>query len=110
MFDPLGLFAPVSLKGKIFIQHLWSIGIDWDTKLPARECEKWNKIVEDLRRVHMCTSPRCIAMNSDCARAYTLACFCDASQAAISTVVYVNETGMGQSDANLCFSKNDWLH
>jgi len=33
-FDPLGLLSPILLKGKLFLQKLWSISLAWDEELP----------------------------------------------------------------------------
>jgi len=33
VFDPLGFLAPVLIKGKIFIQQLWQLKLDWDMPL-----------------------------------------------------------------------------
>ena len=33
VFDPMGLFSPVLLKGKIFIQSLWNKHLDWDAAI-----------------------------------------------------------------------------
>jgi hypothetical protein len=30
VFDPLGLFTPVLLKGKVLLRKLWSWKADWD--------------------------------------------------------------------------------
>ena len=39
-FDPLGLFSPVILKGKQFIQTLWNQNISWDETLSSQDITK----------------------------------------------------------------------
>ena len=34
-YDPLGLYSPVSLLGKIFFQATWCRGFHWDDLLPT---------------------------------------------------------------------------
>ena len=36
MYDPLGLFSPVTLQGKIFLQALWNKKLAWDESLPVK--------------------------------------------------------------------------
>ena len=30
VYDPLGIFSPVTLPGKLFLQELWTKKLDWD--------------------------------------------------------------------------------
>lgn len=39
--DPLGLFAPVILKGKMFKQALWRKNFDWDDELSESDKLHW---------------------------------------------------------------------
>lgn len=34
LFDPLGLIAPVIIKGKILLQQLWTVEVGWDDLIP----------------------------------------------------------------------------
>ena len=52
MFDTLGLFAPVPLKGKLFMQTLWEHNIDWDETISKEQCSVWNDIVEEYKKIH----------------------------------------------------------
>ena len=33
VYDPLGLFSPVTLQGKLFLQELWSKKLSWDERI-----------------------------------------------------------------------------
>src|SRR6201990_1417933 len=35
IFDPLNLFLPVTLKGRLLIRKLWQLGLNWDEKVPS---------------------------------------------------------------------------
>ena len=35
-FDPLGLFSPVILKGKVFLKKLWNQNVSWDEQLSSQ--------------------------------------------------------------------------
>ena len=34
VFDPLGLLAVMTIRGKILMQDLWRAGINWDSAIP----------------------------------------------------------------------------
>ena len=39
VYDPLGLFCPVTLQGKLFLQELWNKKLSWDDKLSSKDKE-----------------------------------------------------------------------
>ena len=47
-FDPLGLFSPILLKGKIFLQSLWSKHLNWDDDISREELTVWSTISSGL--------------------------------------------------------------
>ena len=62
VYDPLGLFCPVTLQGMLFLQELWNKKLSWDGKLSSKDKEKWNKIKEDLKKLPRCRFPRYIGI------------------------------------------------
>ncbi|XP_055522862.1 uncharacterized protein LOC129717042 [Wyeomyia smithii] len=48
LFDPLGLIAPVVIRGKMFMQELWLAHCDWDQPVPNAIQEKWKTYHHDL--------------------------------------------------------------
>lgn len=43
VFDLLGFLATVLIKGKIFLQQLWQLKIDWDTPLQDDIKQRWKQ-------------------------------------------------------------------
>ena len=91
VYDPLGLFCPVTLRGKLFLQELWNKKLSLDDKLSSKYKENWNKIREDLKNLPSCRFSRYIGLtqeNQD-KTTYRLVGFCDVSKHAYAGVVYL---------------------
>ncbi|KAJ8912621.1 hypothetical protein NQ315_000491 [Exocentrus adspersus] len=58
IFDPLGFLAPVTFFAKHFIQHLWSLGLDWDTEIPKPLQDKWLIYKSELNLLSNFSLPR----------------------------------------------------
>ncbi|XP_060858122.1 uncharacterized protein LOC132935520 [Metopolophium dirhodum] len=87
IFDPLGFLSPVLVKGKIFLQQLWSMKIDWDARLPLNIQERWGKFYEDLERLKYLSIPRkAIPERTDIIDVHG---FCDASEEAYAACIYI---------------------
>lgn len=48
IFDPLGLFAPVTFLAKTIMQRTWHEGLPWDAPLPVDIRSEWAAFVADL--------------------------------------------------------------
>jgi len=103
LFDPLGLLSPV-IKAKIIIQELWSVKLDWDDPLPSSMSNRWTAFVEQLKKMPSLSFPRWLGYKSD--HHIELHGFCDASQQAMSAVIYLRSTSTeGEVQTNIICSK-----
>ena len=108
VYDPLGLFSPVTLPGKLFLQELWNQKLTWDEKLSSQDRNKWCSIQEDLKNLSRCRVPRYIGLTQedhDTAITYHLVGLCDASKHAYAGVVYLCQKIGKQCKVDLVFSK-----
>ena len=107
VYDPLGLFSPVTLQGKLFLQELWSKKLSWDKKISNKDKSKWSNIEEDLKKLPQCRFPRYIGLeqrNHD-EVSYQLVGFCDASKHAYAGIVYLYQQSGNICKVDLVFSK-----
>lgn len=104
VYDPIGLIAPLLIKGKIFIQQLWSFKIDWDEVLSIEFKTKWTKFYSSLQRLTELSVPRkalCVYASIQ------LHGFCDASQGAFGACLYLRSvTHDGEVHTHLFTSKS----
>ncbi|XP_064622349.1 uncharacterized protein LOC135484645 [Lineus longissimus] len=64
IFDPLGLVAPVLLKGRLILQELCGQKADWDDPVPEDISMKWENWRSDLRNSHKQISQDAIKQGS----------------------------------------------
>ncbi|CAG7838558.1 unnamed protein product [Allacma fusca] len=94
LFDPLGLMSPVTIRGKLIMQSLWKLQINWDQVLPSDMTQAWKAFYRDLLQITRIRIPRCITGPGEVR--HELHGFSDASEQAYAAVVYlrnVNSTG-----------------
>ncbi|XP_046615350.1 uncharacterized protein LOC124302827 [Neodiprion virginianus] len=91
IFDPLGWIAPVVVRGKIFIQELWSAGLNWDDPLPKILATRWRIYEEELKDIALISVPRYFGSRANLAASQSVELhgFSDASQSALSAVVFL---------------------
>ncbi|XP_052764084.1 uncharacterized protein LOC128206005 [Mya arenaria] len=102
-FDPLGLFSPVTLNGKLLMQQLWKEKLDWDDI--DEHVQEWKTIKLDLERIPTFKLKRCVTNEADDSVTYSLVCFCDASERAYSSAIYLRQITDRAIKVELIFSK-----
>ena len=106
IYDPLGFLSPVTVKFKMLMQELCKTKVGWDQPLEGEVLTKWCGLIDDLRRGHSMTLPRCYLSGArDEARRYRLYGFCDASTAAYAAVVYLVEEADDHKYSSFVVSK-----
>ena len=105
VFDPLGLFSPVLLQGKVFLQSLWSKHIEWDDEISSEELAVWSLVSSNIDGLSDISNKRCIATNDSENMQQYLVCFCDASSYAYAASVYLVQINGEESKSDLIFSK-----
>lgn len=105
VFDPLGLYSPVTLQGKLLLQSLWKKELDWDQGLDDDDVNMWSKIQNDLKDISGHETPRCVTISEQKELECYLMCFCDASSKAYAAVVYLLQIGKTERKVELVFTK-----
>ena len=106
VFDPLGLFSPVLLRGKLFLQTLWNKRLQWDDVICSEDLAVWLTISSDLSKLPECSIKRNIALIPRKQAVIYIVCFCDASACAYATTVYLHQSiNDSESKADIIFSK-----
>ena len=110
LFDSLGLAAPYLLKGKLILQEVAISGFDWDDELPHDVVRKWEAWVDTLTGLSNVSLTRCCcgvapnANNDDAV--YQLNGFCDASNCAMSAVLYLRRVVQGKAQVSFLLGKS----
>ncbi|XP_050705313.1 uncharacterized protein LOC126990672 [Eriocheir sinensis] len=86
VFDPLGLLAPITIRGKLLVKEAWQMKRGWDEPLPPSFTEEWLKLKADFLKADAILFPRNIGQDN---KSCTLHVFCDASAKAYGAVAYL---------------------
>ncbi|XP_071043089.1 uncharacterized protein [Parasteatoda tepidariorum] len=103
IFDPLGIFLPSTVIGKILFQEKWLCGIEWDELLPPSIASRFSKWIIDLPHLNNIRIPRWIGISS---ADVTIHVFCDATERAYGTVLYVRFTEDTKFHVRMVCSRN----
>ncbi|XP_056637683.1 uncharacterized protein LOC130445821 [Diorhabda sublineata] len=88
-FDPLGLYNPIILSGKLLVKQLWQAKLDWDTEISDSVIlEKWHTFVNNLPKLSQLTIPRFIFLDKSI-NLIEMHGFSDASLKAFGACVYL---------------------
>jgi hypothetical protein len=103
-YDPLGLFSPVSVVGKILFQETWCRGLQWEEILPHDLAVRWHVWTNSLPLLSGIHVPRW--MGTSTGHDTQIHVFCDASEKAYGAVLYLRSTSREAILVRLACSKN----
>ena len=105
LFDPIGWLTPITIKAKIWIQRLWTLGLAWDEPLAENLIEEFKADIKGIEILEKFTLKRFI---TDCDPVkHEIHCFTDASIHAYSATVYlVTEKATGERISHLIAAKS----
>ncbi|UYV72208.1 hypothetical protein LAZ67_9002191 [Cordylochernes scorpioides] len=104
VFDPLGLFSPFTIEPKIILQQCWKSELKWDQPVPediVKKFVEWQSQIPELLSVRI---PRWVMR--DGFEQPSLHVFCDASQDAYATCIYLRTVKNEEVNVQLVASKS----
>lgn len=107
VYDPLGLLSPITMRGKVLLQSVWNKQLDWDDTLDETQTKEWLEIKSDLEQIDSVKIKRCVTVSKDNEdKQFMLVCFCDASNKAYATSIYLRQETKSTTKSDLVFSKS----
>ncbi|UYV62222.1 hypothetical protein LAZ67_1008299 [Cordylochernes scorpioides] len=103
VFDPLGLFSPFTIVPKIILQQCWKSELKWDQPVSediAKKFVEWQSQIPELLSARI---PRWVMR--DGFEQPSLHVFCDASQDAYATCIYLRTVKNKEVNVQLVASK-----
>lgn len=93
LFDPLALFIPVSIRGRLLMKKTWEKEMKWDDEVNPDIKASWEKLRKDLSGLSEITFLRSCFETSD--KDLSINIFCDASTHCFGFVVYISSNLKG---------------
>ncbi|XP_074034150.1 uncharacterized protein [Leptinotarsa decemlineata] len=105
VYDPLGLISTFTVRGKILMQDIWRVGIDWDDLLPEELLIAWKDWLIDMEKIVLIKIPRCYSLLIPSALRIEIHTFCHSSEKAFSAVSFLRVIGENRTDVCLISAK-----
>ncbi|XP_062553818.1 uncharacterized protein LOC134219136 [Armigeres subalbatus] len=107
IYDPVGLIDHYLVLLKILLQEVWRTGVEWDEPIPEILFERWRTWLRLLPELEKLRIPRCyrqviLAMEE---AVIDMHVFVDASESAMSAVVFLRFSKGGQLECSLVAAK-----
>ncbi|XP_043474380.1 uncharacterized protein LOC122506331 [Leptopilina heterotoma] len=90
LFDPLGFLSPFTIRAKMLLQELWLEKLAWDDSPSDSINKKWLKFKKEFSQLSTISIPRWL--NITTSSTVELHGFSDASQLAMSAVIFIKST------------------
>ncbi|XP_043203715.1 uncharacterized protein LOC122371441 [Amphibalanus amphitrite] len=104
VYDPLGLISAFTMRCKMLLKELWTLGTAWDEDLPLSSRRSWLEWLNGLRSLEALRIPRPYVSNN--VEKFTIHTFCDASKTAYAAAVYLRTCGKTSPETRLIMSKS----
>ncbi|XP_063365858.1 uncharacterized protein LOC134654324 [Cydia amplana] len=88
IYDPLGILAPIVVRGRIMFQDAWRKGLNWDQELSQCDSAAWKLWFQDLISTSSLQIPRRYNLSGLEVVECELHVFSDASESAFAAVAY----------------------
>ena len=106
IFDPLGIVTPSILEGKLLMQSLWQLKLDWDSPLPDDVRERWHAWRIELSNLKKISIPRWLCTSKKNNSQNELHIFTDASSVAYGAVSYMRTTNLKSVQISFIMGKS----
>ncbi|XP_044008012.1 uncharacterized protein LOC122852307 [Aphidius gifuensis] len=94
LFDPLGWITPIITRGKLLVQQLWRVKLEWDEEIPLDLLNQWREFNDQLNHLSSITIPRWLNLESSTS-SIQIHGFGDASDAAVGVYTEVRTLSGG---------------
>ena len=104
LFDPLGLMTPLILEGKLLLQSLWKLKLDWDDEVPSEVSKTFRRWLKKTEGAHLSQIERRVKAKFKAEREILIV-FTDASSQAQAAAAYLWCEGLNQCQGTLWAAK-----
>lgn len=107
LFDPLGLFTPMTARLKLDMADINKLGVGWDEPIPLEHLDTWLENLRDIQGMKELAVPRSVFHPDSVREQYDVIVCCDASQAIAVAAVYIrSELAEGRYSCRLLTAKS----
>ncbi|OXA37807.1 Pol polyprotein [Folsomia candida] len=106
IFDPIGLIAHYTVKGKMLLQAVWRSGYGWDDEITGECLDNWKMWIHEFESIKNLKIPRCYATFNCEESEVELHVFCDASELAYAAAAYLRIDNGRRIEASLVMAKS----